>query len=308
MISNTPTLNLPENSNELPFEDGEAFETFLNYFWEEYGFNFTYYKRANLMRRVGQRMKSLALSSYKDYIKYLKAHSEESTALLKFIPINHTCFFRDAETWDHITTDVIPHIIANQKSDELIKVWSAGCASGEETYTLAILLIEALGVEQFNRQVRIYGTDIDPEALYLARQGKYSQNQMVGVPPVFQERYFEEINQSYIFRKEFRHPIVFAQSSLLENAPISQVDLLVCRNTLMYFNVSGQNRVLYRFHFGLKNKGILVLGNKERPNTGIDNVFFSGVSQQNRIYKKVSTTYSARQLIEAFQQRRPGEL
>ncbi|MBW4680853.1 MAG: protein-glutamate O-methyltransferase CheR [Microcoleus vaginatus WJT46-NPBG5] len=308
MISNNTALDITENSNVLPFEEGEAFEAFLNYFWEKYGFNFTYYKRASLMRRVGQRMKLVAISSYKDYIEYLKGHPEESTALLEFVPVNHTCFFRDAETWDYIATDVIPQIIANKKSDELIKVWSAGCASGEETYTLAILLIEALGVEQFNRQVRIYGTDIDAEAIYLARQGRYSQNQMVGVPPAFLERYFEKINQSYIFCKEFRHPIVFAQSSLLDNAPVSKVDLLVCRNTLIYFNIRGQNRVLYRFHFGLKDNGILVLGNKERPNSGIDNVFFSGVSKKHRIYNKLSTTYSPQELIEAFQQRKPRNL
>ena len=307
MNSSNAALNPTEYSNILTFEE-EAFEAFLTYFWEKYGFNFTYYKRASLMRRVGQRMKLVAISNYKDYIEYLKGHPEESTALLEFVPVNHTSFFRDTETWGYIGLEVIPHIIANQKSDELIKVWSAGCASGEETYTLAILLIEALGVEQFNRQVRIYGTDIDPEAIYQARQGKYSQNQIDGVPPAFQKRYFEKINQSYIFRKEFRHPIVFSQSSLLDNAPVSQVDLLVCRNTLIYFNLRGQNRVLYRFHFGLKDNGILILGNKERPNSGIDSVFFSGVNKKYRVYKKLSITYSAQQLIEAFQQGRTREL
>ncbi|MEW5859389.1 MAG: protein-glutamate O-methyltransferase CheR [Cyanobacteriota bacterium] len=308
MITPNAALNLTKNSNILPFEEGEAFEAFLEYFWETYGFNFTYYKRASLIRRVGQRMKLVAISNYKDYIKYLKAYPEESTALFEFVPVNYTHFFRDPETWGYIATEVIPHIIANKKSDELIKVWSAGCASGEETYTLAILLIEALGVEQFHQQVRIYGTDIDPEAIHLARQGKYSQNKIVGIPSAFRERYFEKINESYIFRRDLRHPIVFAQRSLLDNAPISQVDLLVCRNTLIYFNRTGQDRALYRLHFGLKDTGFLVLGNTEKPICINENNFFSVFSQTHRIYNKLPAAYTAHQLIDAFKQKKPRQL
>lgn len=308
MLSNNAVENSTKNHDFISVEERESFEAFLSDLWKNYGVNFTDYKRHSLMRRVGQRMKLVGISSYKDYIEYIKAYPEEPKALFEFLPVNYTHFFRDAETWDYIATQVIPQILDNKKSDDLIKVWSAGCASGEEVYTLAILLIEALGVEQFNQQVRIYGTDIDPEAIELARQGRYCKNKIMGVPPAFRERYFEKIDQNYIFRKELRQPIIFAQRSLLDDAPISKVDLLVCRNTLIYFNIRGQNRVLYRLHFGLKDTGILVLGNQEKPNSGIDNIFFSTFSQKHRLYNKLSISYSAHQLIEAFQQRKPREL
>ena len=156
MFSSNDVKNSIEDDELISLEKRESFEAFLSHLWEKYKVNLTNYKRQSLMRRVGQRMKLVGISTYKDYIEYLEAHPEESTALFEFILVNYTCFFRDVETWDYIATNIIPDILAQKKSDDLIKVWSAGCASGEEVYTLAILLIEALGVEEFNQQVRIY--------------------------------------------------------------------------------------------------------------------------------------------------------
>ena len=190
------------------------------------------------------------------------------------------------------------------ESDELIKVWSAGCASGQEAYTLAILLVEALGIEQFKQRVRIYGTDVDLEAIHQARQGSYKSAQVVGIPPAILARYFERTAESYIFRKDLRHPIIFTQSNLLQNAPFSQVDLLVCRNTLVYFNTEGQIQALVRFHFGLKDSGFLVLGNTETPTTHTDSVLFTPVNRQHRIFAKLPKAYTPRLLITAFQQRK----
>jgi two-component system CheB/CheR fusion protein len=304
MISEIAVLEQTANSAQMPFEEVQAFEALLNYLWESYGFDFGGYKRSSLMRRVGQRMEVVAIARYSDYIDYLKEHPEEFAALFESIPVNFTGFFRDPLVWDHIATKVIPRIIANKSSNELIKVWSAGCASGEETYTLAILLIEALGVEQFKQRVRIYGTDIDLEAIHQARQGSYSSAQVVGVPPAILARYFEQTNESYVFRKDLRRPLIFMQRNLLQNAPFSKVDLLVCRNTFIYFNIEGQIRALMRFHFGLRDSGFLVLGNTETPNLYTDSDLFTPVNWQHRIFAKVPKSYTPSLLIKAFKQRK----
>lgn len=298
MFSTNPVFEPIENISFSGKE--EALETFLRYLQEIYGFDFTYYKRPSLMRRIGERIKIAGVESYQNYIDYLQAHPEESSTLVDFIRVNYTQFFRNGETWDYIATECIPQIIADKKSDELIKVWSAGCASGEETYSLAILLLEALGVEEFHQRVQIYGTDIDAHAIQQAIQGIYSQHQVVGVPPAFLERYFTKIDESYIFCKDLRRPIIFAKFNLLDHAPISKVDLLLCRNILMYFNSEGQKRALYRLHFGLRENGILVLGDAEGIPIGIENHLFSAIYQKRRIYQKLPVTYTAEQLVEAF--------
>lgn len=303
MASESAVLKRTANSALVPFEEAQAFEALLNYLWSSCGFDFKCYKRPILMRRVQRRMKLVAIARYSDYINYLKEHPEELAALFKFLPVNFTGFFRDPLVWNYIAGEIIPRIIANKSSGELIKVWSAGCASGEEAYTLALLLVEALGVEQFKQRVRIYGTDVAIEAIAQARQGCYSSNRATRVPPAILARYFERIDNSYIFRRDLRHRMIFAQHNLLQNAPLSQVDLLVCRNTLMYFNFEGQIRALVAFNFGLKDSGFLVVGNIETATlyTNID--LFTPVNWQHRIFAKVPQSYTPR-LLKAFQQQK----
>jgi two-component system CheB/CheR fusion protein len=303
MISSNVVLDDTANSAPMPFEEAQVFEALLNYLWSSYGFDLTSYKRPSLMRRVRQQMKVVVIARYSDYIDYLKKHPEESTALFKSLPVNCTRFFRDPLVWNYIAGEIIPRIIANKSSDELIKVWSAGCASGEEAYTLAILLVEALGVEQFKQRVRIYGTDVALDAIHQARIGSYSSNQVVGVPTAILARYFERTDSSYIFRQDLRGSIIFTQRNLLQDAPFSQVDLLVCRNTLMYFNIEGQIRAEMRFHFGLKDSGFLVLGNAETLAPEIDSTLFTSVNRQHRIFAKIPKSHTPRLLIKAFQQR-----
>ncbi|CAA9295675.1 Multidomain signal transduction protein including CheB-like methylesterase, CheR-like methyltransferase and BaeS-like histidine kinase [uncultured Leptolyngbya sp.] len=297
-------LELTASSEQILFEEAQEFEAFLNYLWESYSFDFTGYKRPSLMRRVQQRMEVIAIASYSDYINYLKKSPEEATLLFESLPVNCTAFFRDQQVWDEIATEIIPQIIANKSSDELIKVWSAGCATGEEAYTLAILLIEALGIEQFKQRVKIYATDASQEAIYQARQGSYSRNQVVGIPPGLLAKYFEQIDQRYSFRQDLRRRIIFAQSNLLQDAPISKVDLLVCRNTLIYFNLEGQLRALVRLHFGLRDSGFLVLGRSESPTATTGSALFSPVNQQQRIFTRVPKACTPKLFLKAFHQQK----
>ena len=169
------------------------------------------------MRRVQNRMQALFIESYSDYLDYIKEDPEEFTPLFNTIEINFTGFFRDPETWDYIAKVIIPRIIASKSESESIRIWSAGCASGEETYTLAILLAEALGVEQYKARARIYATDVDTEALNQARLGSYLSRQVVGVLPTLLERYFEQSAERYIFCKDLRRSVIFCRHNLIRS-------------------------------------------------------------------------------------------
>ena len=167
---------------------------------------------------------------------------------------------------------------------ENIRVWSAGCATGEEAYTLAIVLAEALGPDAFRQQVKIYATDIDEEELVKARAGSYGADKVSGVAPELLERYFDYASGRYTFRSDLRRTIIFGRHNLVSDAPISQLDALICRNTMMYFNRELQTRVLARFHFALKEEGLLFLGKAETMLARSE--LFKPLSLKHRIFAK----------------------
>lgn len=150
--------------------DGE-FDQLLEYLRQNRGFDFSGYKRPSLTRRVTKRMQAVNIESFSGYVDYLEVHPEEFTPLFNTILINVTNFFRDEETWKFIAESVVPRITSNKQPDEPIRIWSAGCASGEEAFSIAMLMAEDLGKEVFCRRVKVYATDVDVEALNAARQG-----------------------------------------------------------------------------------------------------------------------------------------
>ncbi len=239
------------------------FESLLSHLKRARGFDFTGYKRPSLVRRIDKRMQSLKLENYDNYIDYLEIHQEEYSYLFNTILINVTGFFRDQAAWEYLADEVLPLIINNNNGIEMIRVWSAGCATGQEAYSSAIILSEKLGVEAFGERVKIYATDLDNEALQIARQGIYKAKAVEDIPGELLEKYFEEISDSYVFRKDLRRSIIFGRHDLVQDAPISRIDLLICRNTLMYFNAETQSKILARFHFALKDSGFLMLGKAE---------------------------------------------
>jgi two-component system CheB/CheR fusion protein len=268
----------------------EAFETLLHYLRDSRGVDFTGYKRTSLIRRVRHRMDHAGHDAFEDYLDVLQADSDEFNALFNTILINVTSFFRDPQAWDFITTDVIPALLAELGSDEPIRVWSAGCASGQEAYTLAILLAEALGRDEFRRRVKIYATDIDEEALSEARAAVYEARHVESVPADYLDRYFRKLNGRYAFDKDLRRSVIFGRNDLVKDAPISRVDLLVCRNTLMYLNSETQRHVLNRMHFALAPQGTLFLGHAEMLLTHSDR--FTPLDLKNRIFRKAVGTHS----------------
>ena len=257
----------------------------LEYLRTARGFDFHGYKPTTLMRRIRKRMEQVGVDDFIGYKDYLEVRPEEFVELFNTILINVTSFFRDPQAWDVIRTVVLPDIIANRADGEPIRVWSAGCATGEEAYTLAILLAEALGIEDFKQRAKIYATDVDEEALVQARHAAYSDRAVEAVPDDLKGRYLEKTDNLYIFRKDLRRLVIFGRHDLLNDAPISRIDLLACRNTLMYFNAETQARVLNRFHFALNDGGYLFLGRAETLMT--HNQLFAPIDLKRRVSRKV---------------------
>jgi two-component system CheB/CheR fusion protein len=263
-----------------------SFEALLAYLKEARAFDFSGYKRTSLIRRVERRMAQVGLADYLDYLDYLQVHPDEFTALFNTILINVTGFFRDPEAWDFLRTEALPALLADRRPDAPIRVWSAGCASGEEAYTLAITLAEILGADQFRDRVKIYATDVDDDALTQARQGTYGERAVAGVPEDILAQYFERSNGRYVFRKDLRRSVIFGRNDLVQDAPISRIDLLVCRNTLMYFNAETQARILGRFHFALAEHGLLFLGKAEMLLS--HSALFVPLELKRRVFRKLA--------------------
>ncbi|MBN3909218.1 MAG: PAS domain S-box protein [Nostoc sp. NMS1] len=268
-------------------ERDPKFENILIYLRQSRGFDFTGYKRSTLMRRVRKRMQLLTIENFEEYLDYLEVDPEEFNYLFNTILINVTAFFRDSSAWEYLAEQILPNLIKNKKTSDQIRIWSAGCASGEEAYTLAMLMSEILGPEEFRQRVKIYATDVDEDALNQARQAMYSAKDVQAVSDELRQKYFEIVGNRYVFRQDLRRSVIFGRHDLLQDAPISRLDLLVSRNTLMYFNSETQARILARFHFALNDNGYLFLGKAEM--LLMHSSLFTPIDLKNRIFTKVSS-------------------
>jgi two-component system CheB/CheR fusion protein len=261
------------------------FEALLTYLKEARGFDFTGYKQSSLMRRVNRRASQVHVADYGEYLDVLQVHPDEFTALFNTILINVTAFFRDPEAWEYLRSEILEPLVAGKPAGTSIRVWSAGCASGEEAYTLAMVLSEILGPDEFRERVKIYATDVDEEQLNEARHATYDKRDIAPIPPELLERYFEPIGTRYTFRKDLRRSLIFGRNDLVQDAPISRIDLLSCRNTLMYFNAETQARILSRFHFALAEDGALFLGKAEMLLSHSN--MFVPLDLKRRVFRKV---------------------
>ena len=264
----------------------QEFEELLEHLKQSRGFDFSAYKRSSLSRRVQKRMQVAGIDSYNGYSDFLEAHPQEFTQLFNTILINVTAFFRDPPMWEFIASDVIPRILSLRSPDGSIRVWSAGCSTGEEAYSLAMLLADAMGQEHFRDRVKVYATDVDEEALTQGRIAVYSEQALDAVPDALRQKYFEAVNGQWVFHRDLRRSVIFGRHDLIVDPPISRVMLLACRNTLMYFNAEVQQRILDRFHLGIQDGGFMFLGKTEMLLTRAN--LFDPVDLKNRIFVKVS--------------------
>jgi two-component system CheB/CheR fusion protein len=260
-------------------------EVLLDYLRRSRGFDFTGYKRSSLSRRIEKRMQAVGAAGYLSYLDHLEVDPEEFTQLFNTILINVTSFFRDPPTWDYLRAEIMPRLVEDSPEGEPVRIWSAGCASGEEAYSLAMVAAETLGPEAMGERVKIYATDVDEEALNQARQAHYTTRQVEGVPSELLERYFERNGDGYVFSKDLRRSVIFGRHDLIQDAPISRIDLLVCRNTLMYLNSETQSHVLGRFSFALREGGYLLLGKAEMLLAHSN--LFTSVDRKRRVFQKV---------------------
>ena len=261
---------------------GQDFEKLIEYLRDSRGFDFTGYKRASLIRRVSQRCAELGIDDFRVYLDYLQVHPEEFGALFNKILINITEFFRDKQAWDYLAEKIVPRIVAKNGD---IRIWSTGTSSGEEAYSAAILFCEAMGEASFVDRVKIYATDVDEDALSKGRGG-YRAKDLASLPEDLRSKYFESQGERIMFRSALRRTIVFGRHDITQDAPISRLDLLICRNTLIYFTSEAQGRILARFHYALNDDGYLFLGRSEMilSHTGL----FTSVDVKQHIFTKVA--------------------
>jgi two-component system CheB/CheR fusion protein len=246
-------------------QESTALEELLDYIKRERGFDFTGYKRPSLTRRISRRMQEVGVEGFENYLAFLEAQPDEFAQLFNTILINVTRFFRDAETWEYLREEIIPHMLEAKATSAVIRVWCTGCASGQEPYTMAMLLAETLGDDELRARVKIYATDVDEEALQFARHGSYSAEELESVPPELRQKYFEPEKEgdAMSVRPDLRRMIIFGRHDLIQDPPISRIDLLTARNTLIYFGSGAQESILRNFHFSLNDTGYLVLGRSE---------------------------------------------
>lgn len=249
------------------------------------GIDFRGYKRTSLERRIRRRMEEVGCEDFTSYHAFLEAHPQEFVDLLNTVLINVTSFFRDTEAWEVLRRDVVPRIVASKGASGHIRIWSVGCASGEEPYSLAMLFAEEFGTAEVCRRVKIYATDLDEQALNAARHAVYTPRDLEVVPEPLRERYFERHGDQYIFQRELRKCVIFGRHNIVADAPISRIDLLICRNLLIYLESDTQGIVLPRLHYALVNDGILFLGKAETQLAR--SRMFEPVDLKSRIFAKV---------------------
>jgi two-component system, chemotaxis family, CheB/CheR fusion protein len=248
------------------------------------GHDFSQYKKATILRRIERRLKVNLIQDLEEYIRRLEDHPEEIEALFQEILINVTHFFRDPEAFQALSEKAIGPLIAQKQTDKTpLRVWDAACSSGEEVYSLAICIQEQIEAQKVDCKVQIYATDLDKHAIDAARKGFYSQSSIENVSPERLQRFFHQEDHGYQVKKGIRDMIVFSTQNLISDPPYSRIDLLCCRNILIYLELELQIQLLRQFHYSLNPGGILFLGNSE--STGRNNELFNTLDSKNRIFK-----------------------
>lgn len=262
--------------------DDQGLRALLNYLHRTRGVELTRYKRSTLLRRVHKRMQRVGVADVNAYIARLEAEPDEFQQLFRMLLIHVTGFYRDPLAWNELAKHLAP--LVTDVLDAPIRVWSAGCASGEEAYTIAIVIAELVGIENVADRARIFATDLDESALARGRAAIYSEPSLEHLPLELRQRYFSAVRDGLVVRDELRRAVTFGRHDLMSDAPISRVDLLSCRNTLMYFNAETRTRILEQLQFALNPQGLLFLGKAETLLT--HPALFSPVDLRAKIFRR----------------------
>ena len=268
-----------------PEEERRALISFLEELRDQHGVDFTSYKTPTIMRRLKRRMVDTETGSVEEYVRYFHEHPEEYRKLVDAFLIKVTQFFRDPDLFAYLKEEILPELIRDARNDmHQLRIWSAGCATGEEAYSLAILLSEILGDEMGMFNTRIFATDVDVDAVTFARHGMYPPSALKSLSEEQVERYFTREGSQYQINKQIRSMIVFGEHDLARRSPFPRIDLVVSRNVLIYFTPELQRRALRLFAYSLRDGGYLALG-KAETTTPLPN-FFASQHRHHKVYKR----------------------
>jgi two-component system CheB/CheR fusion protein len=253
--------------------------------------DFRGYKKKTLVRRIQRRMSLSDMQDMHQYRDFLRENPEEVNKLLSNLLIGVTSFFREPEAWQFLSEQAIKPLVQARADDQPIRVWVPGCSTGQEAYSIAMLLVEQADAVNHRLRAQVFGTDIDMDALNVAREGIYPETTAQQVSPERLKRFFAKIGQTYRIRGELREMITFAAQNVVTDPPFSNIDLVSCRNLLIYLETDVQDRLLNLFHFALATGGILMLGNFETVTQHEE--LFATISRKWRLYRKVGTSHKA---------------
>ncbi len=248
-------------------------------------FDFRCYRKKMLTRRIERRMSLKHFNHLAEYVAFLREHPDEVKQLYRDLLISVTNFFRDPEAFRALETEVIAPLVRAKKPDAPLRVWSAGCATGEEPYSVSALLLEQLAQARKSCQIQVFATDVDADALEAARKGTYPESIAADVSPERLGRFFTPVDDSYQVSKQLREIVIFARQNLITDAPFSKLDLIVCRNVLIYLEPEIQKKIVTLLHFSLNEAGFLFLGPSETIGRQTD--LFEPVSKKWRIFRRI---------------------
>ncbi len=263
-------IQIAEEAESRPQDQQQALREIFTEIRVRTGHDFSNYKRPTLLRRIERRINIHNLPDLPSYVAYMHQNSEETTALLKDLLISVTNFFRDKKAFEVIETEVLPALLKGRTSDAQLRIWVVGCATGEEAYSLAILCAEATTGIIDGPKVQVFATDIDETAIAQARDGLYTLNDVADVSSERLRRFFVKEGEAYRIRREVRESVMFATHNFLKDPPFSHLDLISCRNVMIYLNHVAQERVAETFHFALNPGGYLFLGSSESVDGATD--------------------------------------
>jgi two-component system CheB/CheR fusion protein len=284
-IARYPHVRVPEKAPPLEPSGEDGLQTVLTLLRKAGGVDFSHYKSPTLRRRIARRMVLHKIGTLNDYIQYLRSNHTEVEALYEDILIHVTSFFRESPVFERLRTKILPKIMQAKSPGESVRVWVPGCSTGEEPYSIAITLLEYLSDQGAgNTPIQIFGTDISESAIERARAGIYSESSMADVSLARRRRFFHKVAGGYQINKSIREMCVFAKQDLTRDPPFSKLDLISCRNVLIYMEPVLQKRIMAVFHYALRDTGCLMLGKSETLGAYFD--LFAPVDRKGRFYVK----------------------
>lgn len=276
----------------LPPDDEQSYQKILQLIRGSSGLDLRQYKAETIRRRIGRRMLLLRIDQLADYVRYLQMRTDELTKLQKEVLINVTRFFRDPGFWESFSQNVLPALVQERPPEKPIRVWCVGCSTGEEAYSLAITILEYLSKQGLDTPVQVFGTDANDQAIEIARAAVYPETIAADISAERLRRYFVKVDRGYQLSKRVRDICIFARQKLCSDPPFSHIDILSCRNVMIYFNQALQRQAMLTFHYALEPGGYILLGMSEGLR-GYGEVFGT-VDRKNRIYFKTGASLPLR--------------